>query len=174
MHRSRLSRTKKAGFTLIELLVVLSIISLISSITFASLTQARLKAKDAAVREEVSQMRTLFEFEYNDNNSYVNLQKSRWVTNTVSSCSAGTYGFAGAYANQAQNICTSIVNANNNQTTTLFFWTGVNTSIDPTGANKYSIMAYLPYKATWFCIGSSGTSDTDTGAWTAAGCYNNP
>lgn len=41
-------KNKKGGFTLIELLVVVAIISLLSSIVFASLSSARVQAKDSA------------------------------------------------------------------------------------------------------------------------------
>ncbi len=46
----------KKGFTLIELLVVVSIISLLSSIVFASLNVARNKAYDAKTKAEVQQV----------------------------------------------------------------------------------------------------------------------
>ncbi|MBI4224793.1 MAG: type II secretion system protein [Candidatus Sungbacteria bacterium] len=49
---------KERGFTLIELLVVISIISLLASIVLASLNSARAKARDAAIKAELSMMRT--------------------------------------------------------------------------------------------------------------------
>ena len=45
----------KKGFTLIELLVVISIISLLSSIVFASLNNARDRGRDAALVSEMTQ-----------------------------------------------------------------------------------------------------------------------
>lgn len=42
---------KKRGFTLIELLVVISIVSLLSSVAISSLSSARSKASDGAVKE---------------------------------------------------------------------------------------------------------------------------
>ncbi len=49
--------TIKKGFTLIELLVVISIISLLSSIVFSSLTNQRAKARDAHRLAELAQIR---------------------------------------------------------------------------------------------------------------------
>lgn len=46
------------SFTLVELLVVISIISLLSSVVFASVNSARVKAKDAVIKSQLSMMRT--------------------------------------------------------------------------------------------------------------------
>jgi len=58
------------GFTLIELLVVIAIIGLLSSIAFASLSTARNKAKDAAIKEDLISVRTLTMLYFNNENSY--------------------------------------------------------------------------------------------------------
>jgi prepilin-type N-terminal cleavage/methylation domain-containing protein len=60
----------KRGFTLIELLVVISIISLLSSIIFASLNSARVKARDAGRIAQLEQIRNAIELYYNDNGQY--------------------------------------------------------------------------------------------------------
>ena len=58
------------GFTLIELLVVIAIISLLSSIVFASLSTARNKAKDAAIKEDLIGIRTSAALYFADENNY--------------------------------------------------------------------------------------------------------
>lgn len=49
-------KNKKNGFTLIELLVVISIVSLLSSVIFASLKKARSKARDARRISDMHQL----------------------------------------------------------------------------------------------------------------------
>ncbi|MEO5635352.1 MAG: prepilin-type N-terminal cleavage/methylation domain-containing protein [Candidatus Paceibacterota bacterium] len=61
-------RSTTEGFTLIELLVVISIISLLSSIVFASLTTARAKARDARRMQDLHTLEIVFQEYYNDNN----------------------------------------------------------------------------------------------------------
>ncbi len=59
------------GFTLIELLVVIAIIGILSAVVLASLSSARLKAKDAAVIGEMNSMKAQAAIYYSDNdNSY--------------------------------------------------------------------------------------------------------
>jgi prepilin-type N-terminal cleavage/methylation domain-containing protein len=152
------------GFTLIELLVVVAIISLLSSIVFASLNSARSKAKDASIRESMHQFTNLLELNYSDYGSYSNLQNT-WVS-TVAQCA--TTGWNGIYATNARQICVNILTANGGAG-------GGMHAGDCTASGKFSIMAYLPSKGTYFCSGSSNrTSDIDTGTYASPGCCTNP
>ena len=58
------------GFTLIELLVVIAIIGILSSVVLASLNSARAKSADAAVKADLSGIRSQSELLYNDDGNY--------------------------------------------------------------------------------------------------------
>ncbi|HRY31243.1 MAG TPA: type II secretion system protein [Candidatus Paceibacterota bacterium] len=65
--------TKKIrGFTLIELLVVIAIIALLSSIVLTSLQDARLKAQDSKVIQQVREFQNAVAIFMVDNNHYPN------------------------------------------------------------------------------------------------------
>jgi len=58
------------GFTLIELLVVIAIIGLLSSVVFASLNAARMKARDAKRIADLGQIRSALELYFDDHGYY--------------------------------------------------------------------------------------------------------
>ena len=64
------STKNNKGFTLIELLVVVAIISLLSSIIFASLGSARAKARDTRRMADLRQLQTALELYFNDVGRY--------------------------------------------------------------------------------------------------------
>jgi len=59
----------KKGFTLIELLVVIAIIAILASIIMVAMTGAREKARDARIKGDLAQVRSLTEMLY-DTDSY--------------------------------------------------------------------------------------------------------
>ena len=85
---------KNAGFTLVELLVVISIISLLSSVVFASVNSARSKARDARRKSDLHAIQLALEFYFDKYGTYQ-------VSGTGSGgCSCGWAGYedSGAYA----------------------------------------------------------------------------
>lgn len=169
------------GFTLIELLVVISIIGFLSSIVLTSLSEARLKARDANLKLQLSEFQKLMELEYSDTGSYANLQKG-WASNS-NDCTAKSFG--GNYSSKALSICNQLVSLSedgffpNPPPGGYRFHTGTQAGqLDPNDYKRaFSIIVYLPGKQAYFCIGSGGKSD-DTStvglAWNQPGCYTNP
>ncbi len=160
---------KNKGFTLIELLVVIAIIALLSAVVLASLATARLKSQDSAVRQAANQMRTLLEQNRLNNATYAQLEPQKWFQQS-SDCDTG---FSGTYMNNMIALCKSAVkNTNVGPNGYGMLWIG-------TAVNKptlyFSIMAYLPQKGAYYCVGSNGTqSDVDLTGFTSAGCSSDP
>jgi prepilin-type N-terminal cleavage/methylation domain-containing protein len=61
---------KKTGFTLIELLVVIAIIGILSSVVLASLSNARIRAKDAARKQHFHELKTALNLYHVDHGNY--------------------------------------------------------------------------------------------------------
>ena len=62
---------RNKGFTLIELLVVIAIIGILASVVLASLSTAREKGKDAAVKSQLASMKAQAELFFSKNDSIV-------------------------------------------------------------------------------------------------------
>jgi len=76
--------SKKKGFTLIELLVVIAVISLLSSVVFASLNSARAKARDAKAIQEFRQVSVALALYFDKYGKYPNeipVGSSPWEIN---------------------------------------------------------------------------------------------
>lgn len=80
--------TAKKGFTLIELLVVIAIIGILSAVVLTSLNAARVKARDARVKAEMSSLRASMEVYYDSHNGY---------GTATNDCTAGGFADASSY-----------------------------------------------------------------------------
>lgn len=80
------------GFTLIELLVVIAIIALLSSVVLASLSTARMKARDSKRIQDVQQVKTAIELYVHDKKSPVGTGPGWWaqLNNSCSSWSTAS------------------------------------------------------------------------------------
>jgi len=74
----------KRGFTLIELLVVVAIIGILAAVVLASLNNARLRGSDAAIKENLANMRPQAAIYY-ENNAKYNTTSGTAVTCSVAS-----------------------------------------------------------------------------------------
>jgi prepilin-type N-terminal cleavage/methylation domain-containing protein len=165
----------KKGFTLIELLVVISIISLLTSIIFVSISSARNKAKDALIKDEVSKYVSLMNFTFDQTNSYCDLANNpnAWVVPV--GCTSITSPTS-PYYNDAIRLCNDIIK---------------NSGIPPdppyTPSSSYKFLIYYPVTCTtafsittylnsgrWYCAGSSGRTSENATYAGGAGCYDNP
>ncbi|HAE36631.1 MAG: PHA accumulation regulator DNA-binding-like protein [Candidatus Nomurabacteria bacterium GW2011_GWF2_35_66] len=72
---------KNKGFTLIELLVVIAIIGILASVVLASLSSARDKGKDAAVKSQLAAMKAQAELYYSTAESYSGICAATQATN---------------------------------------------------------------------------------------------
>lgn len=77
----RTPQKSEKGFTLIELLVVIAIIGLLSSIVLASLSTARVKARDARRQVDLNQIYLALQL-YFDANGYLPVTSSYGEANT--------------------------------------------------------------------------------------------
>ena len=58
------------GFTLIELLVTITIIGVLAALITANLSDARARARDAKIKQNLVQLKTALRLYYNDNQAY--------------------------------------------------------------------------------------------------------
>ncbi|MBI3631502.1 MAG: type II secretion system protein [Candidatus Staskawiczbacteria bacterium] len=80
------------GFTLIELLVVIAIIGILVAVVLVNLSSTRNKAKDAAIKLEMSQIRTAVESFFSTGNTYVGACGASTDCNTLRTDITGKQG----------------------------------------------------------------------------------
>lgn len=175
--------TSERGFTLIELLVVIAIIGLLSSVVLASLAQARNRARDATIQQQVGELGKLFELQFLESKNYSGLSVSVATATTEATC-PNLFVNSSPYYARAVEICRSIIRSQINSGYSGYVLARGNTGITVNGVpvtpgSRFAVMARsvnpAPGTSQFYCLGSSGNrSKTNSGVWTSPGCHLNP
>jgi prepilin-type N-terminal cleavage/methylation domain-containing protein len=93
MKIKKINSTVRA-FTLIELLVVIAIIGILSGVVIVNLNSARQKGQDAAIKNQVAQIRSSAIVYQDDNNNFSTVNITPSVTASAAKCSTADTVFA--------------------------------------------------------------------------------
>jgi prepilin-type N-terminal cleavage/methylation domain-containing protein len=141
----------KSGFTLIELLVVIAIIGVLSSVVMSSITTARVKAYDAKVKGQLSNIRSAAEVYFSTRFNY-------GASTTANACitippTAGTM-----FADTASNLAQLSISSN--------YPVGENTIVCNSSGTAYAVGDNLSAGSGYWCVDSTGVSRSSTTALT--------
>lgn len=154
----------RKGFTLLELLVVIAIIGVLSSVVMVSLGNSKIKAKDAAIKSELSELQKVIEQSMNNGNKNNYFDTGLWGGGYIHpSC----VDLNGDMATEARKICAAIYSIGIGD-----FGNPSNTNQMLMGVHEYTKNAtWLPYKGprydmysisvrlnsgSYYCVGSAG------------------
>ncbi|MFA6006815.1 MAG: type II secretion system protein [Candidatus Paceibacterota bacterium] len=143
----------KKGFTLIELLVVIAIIGILSSVVLASLTSARTKGADGAIKSALQQFRAQAELDADTIGAATS--NKLYSTATIVTCGAAAATNVFGTTKGAKILANAFSNSN----------TTASGSKCGADADSYVIAVPLRSKSTDFwCVDSEGNSNVIVGA----------
>ena len=154
-----IQKVYKRGFTLIELLVVIAIIGILAGIVLASLGTARSGAQDAAVKEQLSGLRSSAEIFYGSNgNAYGPANGAQ--TGLCTAAAGGSTMWTSATGNISGIISSTI---------------GITTAEDcGTSGTAWAVAVLLPSGTAaagpYWCVDSTGVSKSMTKLISSTSC----
>lgn len=149
-----MKKNLQKGFTLIELLVVVAIIGILASVVLGSLNSARNKGNDAAIKANLSGVRSSAEIFYDNNSNRYNTNGTTAATGHDCATTLANTMFADP------NILAAL-----GQSKTQNGGTALYCNMNAAGS-AYAIAVPLKTSGQWWCIDSTGASKGTQGTGT--------
>lgn len=146
---------------MVELLIVIAIIGILASIVLVNLSSARTKAKDAAI---ISSANAIMKAAQINSLSSGDYSLYKITQDTCSSYSASTPNRS-SMVDACNSIITNSGTAGSQFKLWMNSWGGANRV-------KFSVLAWLPGKQKYYCIGSNGGTSMETNS-NGTGCGSN-
>lgn len=159
------------GFTILELLIVIAIIGILAAVILASLSGARVKARDVAIKDEMSKMRTAAELSRAAIGSYDDVCDENTDAGKL---------FRSAFVRAAESGSAQSVQCNDSGSG--HYWQNLNASLPlntagsaagPDANGSYWGATIQLSDGTWFCVdhlGKSQVQATKTISGTVLSC----
>lgn len=148
-------KINRKGFTLIELLVVIAIIGILAAVVLTSLNSAQSKGGDAAVKSNLSNLRSEAEIVYDTNTcySYTACTATTPVVIVTQSCATTSSYSQGVFKNKFYSLVSAAASAGGG-------YTACGATV---GGSAYAVAIQLKSnKLRAWCIDSTGASEEVT------------
>ncbi len=150
----------KKAFTLVELLVVISIIGILSSTVFASLSSARSRARDAIRKSDLAQIAKAFRLYYEQNGTY-RIPNTGWVDDTGYATGVGHFNYDYDAAGPVVSVSQGLINAGL-LPKDIRDPSGLASGFGNIGAAYMFYAPLIEQFTLWTSLENPSTSDTDT------------